>query len=246
MIDEIANEMGQKKPRTDQELASKKQRRIRSYVLRTGRMTPGQQHAYENYWSDFGLSLEDGALDYQQTFKRKAPVVLEIGFGMGGSLVEMAKAAPENDFIGIEVHVPGVGKLLHSMEEHQLNNIRVYCDDAVDVLKECIADASLARIQIYFPDPWHKKKHHKRRLIQAEFVKALHSKLIPSGLLHLATDWQNYAEHMMEVMTAAEGFNNLAGGDVYSLRPDYRPVTKFERRGERLGHGVWDIIFEKI
>ena len=244
MVDEI--EQATTSADSNSIVGDKKQRRIRSYVLRTGRMTPGQQHAYETHWSDFGLSLEDGLLNYQQTFKRQASVVLEIGFGMGGSLVEMAKAAPENDFIGIEVHVPGVGKLLHSMDEHQLNNIRVYCDDAVDVLNKCIEDASLARIQIYFPDPWHKKKHHKRRLIQAEFVNALRSKLKPGGLLHLATDWQHYAEHMMEVMSAAEGFSNLAGGEEYSPRPDYRPVTKFERRGERLGHGVWDIIFKKI
>jgi tRNA (guanine-N7-)-methyltransferase len=231
--------------KTAQPPVESKLRRIRSYVLRTGRMTAGQQQAYQEHWASKGLSLDDGQVDFEATFGRRAPVVLEIGFGMGGSLVEMAKAAPEQDFIGIEVHVPGVGRLLRSMEEQDVHNIRVFCDDAVEVLNRCIADESLTRIQIYFPDPWHKKKHQKRRLIQAEFVQSLRRKLQPDGVLHMATDWQHYAEQMMEVMTAAEGFENMAEVEAYSPRPDYRPVTKFEKRGERLGHGVWDLLFKK-
>ena len=222
-----------------------KRRSIRSFVLRTGRMTPGQQKAYDSHWSSKGLLMADGMIDYAEVFGRQSPVVLEIGFGMGASLVEMAKAAPEQDFIGIEVHLPGVGKLLHGMEQHSVDNIRVYCDDAVEVLNQCIADNSLDRIQIYFPDPWHKKKHHKRRLIQPPFVQALRSKLKAGGVLHLATDWQPYAEHMMEVMVAADGFSNQAQGSDFADRPAYRPITKFEQRGQRLGHGVWDLLFEK-
>ncbi len=226
--------------------AALKKRRIRSFVLRTGRMTAGQQNAFDTYWPQKGLSLDGGMLDYSEVFGRSAPVVLEIGFGMGASLVEMAKAAPEQDFIGIEVHVPGVGKLLHSMEQQGVENIRVYSDDAVDVLNTCIADESLDRVQIYFPDPWHKKKHHKRRLIQPDFVQTLYRKLKPGGVIHLATDWEHYAEYMMEVMSADEGFRNQSEIFCFSERPDYRPVTKFEKRGERLGHGVWDLLFEKV
>jgi tRNA (guanine-N7-)-methyltransferase len=223
-----------------------KHRRIKSFVLRTGRMTAGQQKAYDQYWPQLGLDIENGVLDYNSTFGRQAPVVLEIGFGMGKSLVEMAANEPDKDFIGVEVHVPGVGKLLHSMEEQGVDNVRVFCHDAVEVLEQCIADNSLDRIQVYFPDPWHKKKHHKRRLIQLAFVQQLRSKLKTGGILHLATDWEHYAEHMMEVMTSAEGFRNQTDDYCFSARPDFRPSTKFEQRGERLGHGVWDILFEKI
>jgi tRNA (guanine-N7-)-methyltransferase len=219
-------------------------RRIRSFVLRAGRMTPGQQRAFDEYWPQQGLLREQGLLDFQQAFGRTAPVILEIGFGMGQSLVEMAAAAPERDFIGIEVHRPGVGKLLHSMAERGVGNIRIYCDDAVEVLQQCIPDASLAGAQIFFPDPWHKKKHHKRRLIQPDFVQLLRGKLAPGGVLHVATDWQDYAEQILEVLSAAPGFKNQAG-DGYAPRPDYRPKTKFEQRGERLGHGVWDLLFVK-
>jgi tRNA (guanine-N7-)-methyltransferase len=220
-------------------------RAIRSFVLRTGRMTKGQEAAYELHWPQAGLAVADGALDISGCFGRKAPTVLEIGFGMGQSLVEMAAAAPDTDFIGVEVHKPGVGRLLMAMGEQQLSNLRVYCDDAVDVSTRCIADESLDRVQIYFPDPWHKKKHHKRRLVQADFVQRLRRKLKPGGVLHLATDWENYAEHMLEVMIAAEGFRNMGSGDGYAPRPAFRPLTKFELRGQRLGHGVWDLLYAR-
>jgi len=220
-------------------------RSIRSFVLRQGRMTTGQQRAFDELWPRWGLMREAGRLDQQQVFGRVAPLVFEIGFGMGQSLIEMAQAAPQQDFIGVEVHRPGVGKLLSGMEEVGIDNIRVYNDDAVEVLKECVDDASLDAVQIFFPDPWHKKKHNKRRLIQPEFVQKLRVKLKVGGFIHLATDWQDYAEQMLEVMNGAEGFRNQAG-DGYAPRPERRPTTKFEKRGERLGHGVWDLLFERI
>ncbi len=221
-------------------------RRIRSYVLRSGRMTLGQQSAYVWHWPDKGLEVADGLINYPQLFGNDGPVNLEIGFGMGTSLVTMASAAPSENFIGIEVHVPGVGRLLHGMEEQGVENIRVYCHDAVEVLEQCIADNSLDRVQIYFPDPWHKKKHNKRRLIQGDFVQSLRAKIKPGGILHLATDWEEYAEQMMEVMSVAEGFRNQTDNFCFVERPTYRPITKFEKRGERLGHGVWDLLFEKV
>jgi tRNA (guanine-N7-)-methyltransferase len=223
----------------------KSHRRVRSFVLRMGRMTQGQQRAFDNFWPQKGLSLEQGLLNFEQVFGRTAPVVLEIGFGMGWSLVQMAKEAPQNDFIGIEVHRPGVGKLLHDMAEQRVENIRIFCDDAVEVLQRCIPDQSLAGVQIFFPDPWHKKRHHKRRLIQSEFVQHLRQKLKVGGVLHVATDWQEYAEHILAVLSTAEGFRNQAASD-YAPRPAHRPTTKFEQRGERLGHGVWDLLFEKV
>ena len=225
---------------------SEQQRRpIRSYVLRTGRMTPGQQRAYDHNWRRWGLEYSDGPLSCEESFGRAAPTVLEIGFGMGQSLAEMALAARHSNFIGIEVHTPGVGRLLHSMEELGIDNIRVYCHDAVEVLRDCIADESLDTVQIFFPDPWHKKRHHKRRLIQPLFVAQLHQKLKPGGRLHLATDWENYAEHMIEVLEAAPGFANTCGAGQFAPRPANRPLTKFELRGERLGHGVWDLIYRR-
>jgi tRNA (guanine-N7-)-methyltransferase len=222
-----------------------KRRAIRSYVLRTGRITAGQQRAFDDNWQRFGLSHEDGQTNFDAAFDRSNPRVLEIGFGMGDSLVAMAKAEPETDFIGIEVHTPGVGKLLQSMQESDVENIRVYCHDAVEILRDCILPYSLDTVQIFFPDPWHKKRHNKRRLIQSSFVALLVSKLKPGGKLHLATDWENYAQQMMKVLSASEALNNTCGEAEYAPRPEQRPLTKFEKRGERLGHGVWDLIFSR-
>lgn len=220
-------------------------RRIRSFVKRPGRMTEGQKKAYADQWPALGLSVENGLLDYDEVFGRKAPTVLEIGFGMGASLVQMAKDAPELNFIGVEVHRPGVGKLLQLVNDEALSNLRVFEHDAVEVLAQCLPEASLHRVQVYFPDPWHKKKHNKRRLIQPKFVQQLRQKIEIGGVLHLATDWENYAEQMMEVLGEAEDFANVAGVGEYAPRPEYRPKTKFEARGERLGHGVWDLLFER-
>ena len=223
-----------------------KKKSIRSYVIRAGRMTEGQRRAFDNYWGQYGLSLFDGPLDLQQAFGREAPLVLEIGFGMGDSLLAMAEAEPDKNFIGIEVHPPGVGRLINNAGKAGIDNLRVYMADAVDVLNDCIADASLDRFQLYFPDPWHKKKHHKRRIVQPEFVRLLCTKLKPGGLMHLATDWENYAEHMLEVLEAEEMLENTAGKNNYAPRPEFRPETKFERRGQRLGHGVWDLLYRRI
>ena len=223
-----------------------KRRPIRSYVLRAGRMTEGQQRAFDDNWQRCGLTVSEELLDYRQAFGRDGPVVLEIGFGMGQSLVEMAAAAPDKNFIGVEVHRPGVGKLLHAMAESDVDNIRIYCHDAVEVLQRCIAPDSLDEVQIYFPDPWHKKRHNKRRLIQPGFVELLVTRMKPGGLLHVATDWENYAEQIMEVLSANTQLRNTAGTGNYVPRPAQRPLTKFERRGERLGHGVWDILFRRV
>jgi len=208
-------------------------------------MTPGQRRAYDDNWQRRGLDHADGELDYNTAFGRPGPRVLEIGFGMGQSLVTMAGAAPDTNFIGVEVHRPGVGRLLHGMTEQSVDNIRVYCHDAVEILRDCIPDASLDTVQIFFPDPWHKKRHNKRRLIQQPFVNQLVTKLKPGGTLHLATDWENYAEQMMEVLGATDGLVNTHGDGQYAPRPDHRPLTKFELRGERLGHGVWDLVFSR-
>jgi len=221
-------------------------RRIRSFVRREGRLTKGQQRALDELFPRYGISLQQGKLDFDVLFRRNAFRVLEIGFGNGASLAEMAMNHPENDYLGIEVHRPGVGNLLLQIEKQGLNNIRVSNDDAVEVLEQQISDATLDAVYLFFPDPWHKKKHHKRRIVQPTFVQLLRRKLKPGGIFHMATDWENYAEHMQEVMSAAEGFENLAGEGNYSARPEYRPLTKFEQRGHRLGHGVWDLVFKKI
>ena len=220
-------------------------RGIRSFVLRQGRMTEGQKKAYERSWPVYGLSREHGMIDPRQVFGREAMLTLEIGFGMGKSLADMAEAAPEQDFIGVEVHLAGVGALLKEIEDRGLDNVRVYRIDANDVIDLCLPDACLDRVMVFFPDPWHKKRHHKRRLVQPEFVQRLRHKLRVGGILHLATDWENYAEHMMEVMNGSEGFANTQGESEYSPRPEDRPITKFEQRGERLGHGVWDLLFHR-
>ncbi len=218
---------------------------IRSYVLRAGRMTQVQRQALEEHWQRWGLEYGGGELEYDAVFGRSGPLVLEIGFGMGQSLVATAQAKPETNFIGIEVHKPGVGKLLHSMEARGVDNIRIYCHDAVEMLRDCIPDASVDTVQIFFPDPWHKKRHNKRRLIQPVFVAQLVRKLKPGGMVHLATDWEDYAHQMMDVLGAVEGLSNSAGDGRFAPRPQYRPMTKFELRGERLGHGVWDLVFSR-
>ncbi len=220
-------------------------RPIRSFVRREGRLTTGQARALEELWPRFGLDPGKSEIDFVETFGRNAPVILEIGFGNGESLAAIAAAHPDNNYMGLEVHRPGVGSLLLRLGEREIENVRVICHDASEVIQKNITDNSLDAIYLFFPDPWPKKKHHKRRLVQPGFVQQLRRKLKVGGKFHMATDWQNYAEHMMAVMSDAEGFTNVAGEEKYSPKPEYRPETKFERRGKKLGHGVWDLVFRR-
>jgi tRNA (guanine-N7-)-methyltransferase len=218
--------------------------RIRSYVLRAGRVGSGQARALAEVGPRFMLPYEPRVLDLDAVFGRVAPRVLEIGFGMGEGLAEIAAAHPEIDYLGVEVHTPGVGALLKQVGERGLGNVRVIQHDAVEVLTAMLAPATLAGIHIFFPDPWHKKRHHKRRLIQAPLIRLLASRLAPGGYIHLATDWQDYAEQMLAVLGAEAQLQNTAAA--YAPRPDTRPLTKFEQRGIRLGHGVWDLVFRRL
>ena len=218
------------------------QRRIRSYVLRQGRLTKGQEKALVELWPAFGIEYSPQALELPKTFGRQDSLkILEIGFGMGETTATIAQSMPERDFLGVEVHTPGVGGLLKLIGEKSLSNVRIVQYDVVDVLNHMIADASLDGVHIFFPDPWHKKRHHKRRLIQAEFVKLLCSKLKSCAYLHVATDWQEYAEWVLDILKAEPLLANSAND--YAPKPAYRPLTKFENRGIKLGHGVWDLIF---
>ncbi|MCW8832770.1 MAG: tRNA (guanosine(46)-N7)-methyltransferase TrmB [Colwellia sp.] len=221
-------------------------RKVRSFVKREGRLTKGQERALTEHWADMGLSHSDGLINAEALFGNNNPVTLEIGFGMGKSLVEMAKAAPERNFIGIEVHKPGVGACISLAVEEGVSNLKVYEHDAIEILADCIANDSLDTVQLFFPDPWHKKKHHKRRIVSAEFVQTINQKLKVGGVFHMATDWENYAECMLEDMQSAQGYENLSTTNDYVPRPDSRPLTKFENRGQRLGHGVWDLQFAKV
>jgi tRNA (guanine-N7-)-methyltransferase len=225
-------------------------RAVRSFVLRQGRFTPAQQRAFDALWPRFGLDHAPAGRggaprDFDAAFGRAAPRVLEIGFGNGEALRFGAAQDPARDFIGVEVHAPGVGRLLNGLEADGLGNVRVYRHDAVEVLADEIADASLDEIRIYFPDPWHKKRHHKRRLIQPAFAALLVRKLAPGGRLHLATDWQDYAEQMWDVLDAEPGLRNRAGPRGHVPRPPWRPQTHFEARGLKLGHGVRDLLYDK-
>lgn len=222
-------------------------RRIRSFVVRAGRMGTGQVRALQELGPRYVLPYQAHAFDWDTAFGRQAPRILEIGFGMGQATAAIAQGRPEVDFIGVEVHEPGVGALLKLIGEKALPNIRILQHDAVEVLEHMVQPASLAGVHIFFPDPWHKKRHHKRRLIQAPLVALLTSRLAPGGVLHCATDWEPYAQQMLEVLQAEPGLVNSApaGSDGYAPRPDYRPLTKFEQRGLRLGHGVWDLVFTR-
>ncbi len=221
------------------------QRQIRSFVLRQGRFTPAQQRAFDEAWPRFGLEYSGQPRDFDAVFGRSAPKVMEIGFGNGEALRFAARQDPSRDYIGLEVHAPGVGRLLNALAEDGSDNVRVYHHDAVEVLVNEVADGSLDEIRIYFPDPWHKKRHNKRRLVQPGFADLLVRKLADDGRLHLATDWQDYAEHMWDVLDATGGLANRAGARGSVSRPDWRPQTHFETRGQKLGHGVWDLLYDK-
>lgn len=220
-------------------------RQVRSFVLRQGRFTPAQQRAFDELWPRFGIDYQGSPRNYDEIFGRSAKRVLEIGFGNGEALRFAAQHDRERDLIGIEVHAPGVGRLLNALAEDGSDHVRLYHHDAVEVLNHEVADGSLDEVRIYFPDPWHKKRHNKRRLVQPAFADLLVRKLSPDGRLHLATDWQDYAEQMWDVLDATAGLINRAGPRGSVARPPWRPQTHFETRGQKLGHGVWDLLYDK-
>ena len=217
-------------------------RHIRSFVLRQGRFTPAQQRAFAQHWARYGLDARTPAAP---AFARQAPLILEIGFGNGEQLLWSAQQEPDKNFIGIEVHRPGVGRLMNALAAHNVDNVRLYNHDAVEVIQTCIAPSGLAEVRIYFPDPWPKKRQQKRRLIQPDFIALLATRVAPGGRLHLATDWADYAEHMRSVLEAAPAWRNVAGSGQFVPRPQWRIETHFEKRGRRLGHGVWDLVYER-
>ena len=221
-------------------------RRIRSFVLREGRMTPAQQRAFDEHWARFGIDYSGSVQDYAARFGRSAPLVMEIGFGNGEALAWASEHDQARHYLGIEVHGPGVGRLMNALAARDAANVRLYKHDAVEVLEHEIAPGTLAEARIWFPDPWHKKRHNKRRIVQAPFVALLASRMAPGGLLHLATDWQPYAEYMLEVMEAAPDWRNDIGPGQYAEKPAWRIETHFERRGLKLGHGVWDLLYRRV
>ena len=221
------------------------QRTIKSFVLRTGRVSNRQQYALDHWISDYILPAPGDEWPLDAAFGRGADTIVEIGFGMGASLLSMAKQQPHLNFLGIEVHLAGIGSLVASLHDDEVNNVRIAPFDAVEVFKTCIADNTLAGIQIFFPDPWPKKRHHKRRLIQADFISMLVKKIKVGGFIHCATDWQEYAEHIQAVLAAEPSLHNQQADKGFSPRPDSRPLTKFEQRGQRLGHGVWDLLYSR-
>jgi len=220
-------------------------RPVRSFVRREGRMTGAQRRALEEFGARYLLGFRESLCDLDAVFGRAAPRTLEIGFGMGDSILDMARRHPERDHLGVEVHRPGVGRLLRALAGEDIGNVRIVCADAVPVLTHMFPDAALDAVFLFFPDPWPKKRHHKRRIVQPEFVELVARRLRPGGIFHLATDWEDYARHMMAVLEASPLFVNSAGPGNYAPRPEYRAPTRFERRGERLGHGVWDLVFIK-
>jgi len=221
-------------------------RKIQSFVRRSGRISKAQSIGLNELWHDYGIDLNEKKLDFNKLFLSKNNVTLEVGFGNGDSLLEMAIDQPNQNFLGVEVYEAGVGRLINEANKNKLSNLKIIKDDAVEVLTNNILDNSISHFQLFFPDPWHKKKHHKRRIVQISFLDLLSNKLKKDGIVHIATDWENYAEHIMELLESHSHFKNCAGDHMYSLRPKNRPLTKFENRGQKLGHGVWDIIFTNI
>ncbi len=222
-----------------------KKRTIRSFVLRTGRMTKAQDEAYRTLWTEYGLVCQHRRLDLQETFGRDAPVVFEVGFGMGDSLLSQALNEPDRDFVGVEVHKPGVGRLMNEAKKAGITNLRVICEDAVEVLSDGLGPQSLEGVQIYFPDPWHKKRHHKRRIVQIKLINLLTHSVRLGGFCHLATDWAPYAEWIVEMFSQTVAWHNTSENGNFVPRPARRPITKFETRGERLGHKVFDLVYER-
>lgn len=237
------NEVAAEANESEADVNQASHRHIRSFVLRQGRVSVAQQRALDELKPRFGIPYAAKPLDLEAAFGRSAPKILEIGFGMGETTATIAAAHPENDYLALEVHNPGVGSLLKQIGEQELSNLRIIQHDAVEVLRDMIPDGALDGVHIFFPDPWHKARHNKRRLIQSPFIAALVQKLKPGGYIHAATDWQDYAEQMLAVFSAEPLLENTAQD--YAPRPEYRPLTKFEQRGIRLGHGVWDLVFRR-
>ena len=223
-----------------------RQRKIRSYVRREGRFTPSQRLAFESLWPVYGIDKTTEKWNFEKLFGRQSDVFLELGFGDGRVLKTLAARHPENDYLGIEVHRPGVGRVMRELNEEGLTNVKLSAEDGMDILQQNIAADSLAGLLIFFPDPWHKKKHHKRRMIQPEFSHMAATRIKPGGILHLATDWEDYAAQMMEVLSAEPLLENIHLENTFVERPESRPLTKYEQRGLRLGHGVWDLVFRRI
>ena len=221
-------------------------RRVRSFVRRQGRLTPRQENALQMLWPKMGVDFTGQPLSFDSLFGNDAPVILEIGFGMGASLVTMAEQNPAKNFLGIEVHDQGIGACLDAAKQANLCNLRVMCHDAIEVLEKMLPNGSLNMVQLFFPDPWHKVRHNKRRIVQQPFAELILHKLKLGGIFHMATDWQPYAEHMLNVMHEIRNYRNLSAAGDYVERPASRPITKFEKRGQQLGHGVFDLMFERI
>ena len=221
-------------------------RKIRSFVKRSGRLSKAQAIGLNELWDDYGINPNGKLLKLNKLFLSPNNVTLEVGFGNGDSLLEMAIQNPNLNFLGIEVYEAGVGRLINEASKNKLTNLKIIKEDAVEVLNNNIPDDSISHFQLFFPDPWHKKRHHKRRIVQTSFLDLLTKKLKNNGIVHIATDWENYAEHIMETLESHSHFKNCAGDHIYSERPEQRPLTKFENRGKKLGHGVWDIIFTNL
>lgn len=219
--------------------------RIRSFIRRQGRATAGQKQALESHWDNYCLSPQQ-PLNLTEAFGREAPLIVEIGFGNGASLADMAETNPHLNYLGIEVHKPGVGALMMALEERSIDNVRIYHHDAIEILEQKIPDHSVSGLHLFFPDPWHKRRHHKRRIVRPSFVALLERKLTSGGYFHAATDWRDYAVDMLNTLSNSPLLNNASPSANYCPRPDYRPLTKFENRGLRLGHGVWDLIFSRL
>jgi len=222
-----------------------KLRRVRSFVRRQGRMTAAQRDILKLHWQKYGIDNAPSVIDLDSCFGRSAAKIVEIGFGMGDSLIGMAQAHPELDYLGIEVHRPGVARLLRMLDEREIKNVRVISNDAVDVMAHNLVADSFIAVHLFFPDPWHKTRHHKRRIVDPAFVELITSRLQSGGIFHMATDWENYARSAMAILSDCSSLKNCCGPHNFSPRPDARPLTKFEQRGHRLGHGVWDLIFER-
>lgn len=221
-------------------------RPVRSFVLRAGRLTEGQQRALDELWPLYGLEASESEIDPVSLFGNDRPLIMEIGFGNGEATWQMAINEPDRNFLGVEVHKPGVGHLLLKIEEQGISNLRIAREDAVELLRKRIPDGALSGVRIYFPDPWPKKRHHKRRIVQRPFIDLLARKMKAGGILHLATDWKPYAEHMLELLNASAAFENQSPDGGTCPRPGWRPETKYEKRGERLGHGVYDLVYRRL